>query len=73
MEKTTVYLTESQKLALARAARMTGRSEADLIREGIETVTSRHPLAEPKLPLFESGQPDLAEHVDEALAGFGER
>ena len=73
MEKTTVYLTEAQKRALARAARATGRSEADLIREGIEAVTSRYRVAEPQLPLFESGQPDLAEHVDEALAGFGER
>ena len=72
MEKTTVYLTESQKRSLARAARATGRSEAELIREGIETVTARHRLAEPRLPLFESGQPDLAERVDEALAGFGE-
>ena len=73
MEKTTVYLTEAQKRALARAARATGRSEAELIREGIEVVTSRHRVAEPQLPLFESGQPDLAERVDEALAGFGDR
>ena len=73
MEKTTVYLTEAQKRSLARTARATGRSEADLIREGIETVTSRLRTSEPRLPLFESGQPDLAEHVDEALAGFGER
>ncbi len=72
MEKTTVYLTEAQKRALARAARVTGRSEAQLIREGIETVTARHQASEPRLPLFESGQPDLAEQVDEALAGFGE-
>ena len=73
MEKTTVYLTQAQKRALARAARVTGRSEADLIREGIASVTSRHRVAEPRLPLFESGQPELAEHVDEGLAGFGER
>lgn len=73
MEKTTVYLTDAQKHALARTARATGRSEAELIREGIETVTSRHRFSEPRLPLFESGQPDLAERVDEALAGFGER
>jgi hypothetical protein len=71
MEKTTVYLTTAQKRALERAARASGRSEADLIREGIETVT--HRVAEPTIPLFESGQPDLAEHVDDALAGFGER
>ena len=30
-------------------------------------------VAEPRVPLFESGQPDLAERVDEALDGFGER
>ena len=73
MEKTTVYLTPNQKRALARAARASGRSEAELIREGIEAVTSRHRAAEPTLPLFESGQSDLAERVEEYLAGFGER
>lgn len=73
MEKTTVYLTIEQKRALARAARVAGRSEADLIREGIETVTSRHRAAEPTLPLFETGVPDLAERADELLEGFGER
>jgi hypothetical protein len=73
MERTTVYLTEAQKRGLERAARLTGRSEADLIREGVEAVTTRHQVAEPRLPLFESGQSDLAENVDEALRGFGER
>ncbi len=73
MEKTTVYLTERQKRALERAAIDAGRSEADLIREGVDMVTARHQAAEPVIPLFESGQPDLAERVDEALAGFGER
>lgn len=44
---------------------------ADLIREGLETyLRSRH--AEPRLPLFVSGKPDLAENVDEFIAGFGE-
>src|SRR5258706_10103648 len=42
MEKTTVYLTESQKRALSQAAKVSGRSEAELIREGIDTVTSKH-------------------------------
>jgi hypothetical protein len=73
MEKTTVYLTSRQKAALARAARAEGRSEAELIREGIDTVTARHRVAEPTLPLFESSQPDLADRVDELLHGFGER
>ena len=73
MERTTVYLTEAQKRRLQRAAKLTGRSEAELIREGVDVVTTRHQAAEPRLPLFESGQPDLAEQVDEALSGFGER
>jgi len=73
MEKTTVYLTDEMKRALRRAARSTGRSEAELIREGIGLVTGTHRIAEPRLPLFESGQPDLAEQADELLRGFGER
>ncbi|HEX2765661.1 MAG TPA: ribbon-helix-helix protein, CopG family [Candidatus Limnocylindria bacterium] len=73
MEKTTVYLPDDLKRALRRAARATGRSEADLIREGVGLVTGSHRIAEPTLPLFESGQPDLAEQVDEALRGFGDR
>lgn len=73
MDKTTVYLTTDQKQALTRAARTEGRSEAELIREGIETITSRHRVAEPTIPLFESGLPDLADRSDELLEGFGER
>jgi len=46
MEKTTVYLTTKQKAALARAADAEGRSEARLIREGIDVVTSRHRTGE---------------------------
>jgi hypothetical protein len=73
MEKTTVYLTDQLKDALRRTARATGRSEAELIREGMGLVTGAHRISEPRLPLFESGQPNLAESVDEALHGFGER
>lgn len=72
MEKTTVYLTVAQKRALERASKASGRSEAELIREGVDAVTAGHRTAEPMLPLFESGQPELAEQVDEHLAGFGE-
>jgi hypothetical protein len=72
MEKTTVYLPDDLKGALRRAARAAGRSEAELIREGIALVTGAHRVAEPRLPLFESGQADLAERADDALTGFGE-
>ena len=47
MEKTTVYLTTEQKAALARAAEAEGRSEARLIRAGIDAVTSRHRSRKP--------------------------
>ena len=46
MDKTTVYLTALQKAALAQAARAGGRSEATLIREGVDTVTARHAAGE---------------------------
>jgi hypothetical protein len=72
MEKTTVYMTDRQKHALARAAKVTGRSEAELIREGIDTVTAAHQIAEPTLPLFASGRTDLATRTEELLEGFGE-
>ena len=72
MEKTTVYLTGDQKLGLARAARLEGRSEADLIREGIAVVVARHQISEPTIPLFESGLPDLAARADDYLEGFGD-
>ena len=73
MEKTTVYLTDAQKRMLGTLARQTGRSEAELIREGVELVASVRRVAEPTLPLFDSGDPTLAERVDELMDGFGER
>jgi hypothetical protein len=73
MEKTTVYLPADLKRALRRASRATGRTEADLIREGIGLVAGTHRIAEARLPLFDSGKPDLAERAEELLRGFGER
>lgn len=72
MEKTTVYLPTELKLALERVAKLEGRSEADLIREGIAAVTQRHVVREPTLPLFRSETGDLASRVDELMKGFGE-
>jgi hypothetical protein len=46
MEKTTVYLTIAQKEALARTAAAEGRSEALLIRAGVDVVTAGHRAAE---------------------------
>lgn len=79
MEKTTVYLPKELKASLQRAARVTGTSEAALIRQAIAQMTSEVPTSRPRLPLFTSGQPDLSERVDALLKGdatalaFGER
>lgn len=73
MEKTTVYLPRELQQALRETARARGVSEAAMIREGIAIVTRGATSPRPRLPLFESGDPTLAERVDEGLAGFGER
>jgi len=72
MKKTTLYLPDALKRALERVARARGCSEADVVREALRTLAQEE-LVQPKLPLFESGDPDLAERVDELLAGFGEQ
>jgi hypothetical protein len=72
MQKTTVYLPEALKRRLARAADRRGEPEAQLIRTAIERLLDDEARPRPTLPLFRSADPTLAEHVDEALAGFGE-
>jgi Ribbon-helix-helix protein, copG family len=72
MQKTTVYLPEALKRRLAQVAQRRGQPEAALIRTAIERLLSEEPARRPTLPLFRSGDPTLAEHVDDALAGFGE-
>ena len=77
MEKTTVYLPSRLKAALKRTAAATRRTEATVIRDAIERATAAT-SPRPTVPLFRSAQPDLADRVDEALAGdghpaFGER
>ena len=72
MNKTTVYLPAPLKEALTAAAQRRGVSEAELIREGIAMAVTRDEPRTPRLPLFESGNPDLAAHFDELLKGFGE-
>ena len=73
MRKTTVYVPEDLKEKLGRAAASTGRSEAELIREGIRLVTAAYEAPELLLPLFFSGDPELAERIDEHMGRSGER
>lgn len=72
MVKTTVYLPEGTKEALSRLAKSQRRSEAELIRASVEKMLQSEQPPRPTLPLFASGNRDLAERFDEYLEGFGE-
>ncbi len=72
VDKTTVYLPSELKGALAAAAKRRGVSEAELICPGIAMVTAAYTPPRPRLPLFDSGQSELAERFDELLEGLGE-
>src|SRR6266542_1048449 len=71
MVKTTVYLPDDLKLALARMARETGRSEADLIRDGIRLAVAQQQPPPPTIGILVSDDPSFAQRVDEHLDGFG--
>ncbi|MGH7268466.1 MAG: CopG family transcriptional regulator [Candidatus Rokuibacteriota bacterium] len=73
MQKTTVYLPEDLKRALEEAARSRGESVAELIREALRALVATTKPPRPRIPLFRSDDPTLAERADEALHGFGER
>ena len=71
MQKTTVYIPSDVKLALGKLATARGLSEAEVIRQALRAVTAQIVPPRPRMPLFKSGKPRLAEQVDAALAGFG--
>lgn len=73
MKKTTVYLPDDLKARLEQAAEASARSEADLIREGIELAVARVTPPLPSFGIFASGDGTLSQRVDELLEGFGER
>ena len=72
MHKTTVYVPDELKRALAGVAAASGRSEAELIRQALRALTAGAAPPRPRLPLFQSRKPRLAERMDQALEGFGE-
>jgi hypothetical protein len=73
MRRTTVYLPDDLKAALERTAEQRGTTEADVIRKAVATATADQAHPRPRVPLFHSSDPTLADRVDAELAsGFGE-
>lgn len=72
MQKTTVYIPPDVKSALGKLAIARGLSEAEVIRQALRAVTAEIVAPRPRVPLFKSGKPRLAEKLEEALKGFGE-
>ena len=73
MTKTTVYLPVGLKRALTKLARERGCSEAELLREAVSRLTDAAAAPAPRLPLFRSTGPSIAEDIDRSLEGFGLR
>ena len=72
MEKTTIYLPGDLKRAMGRLAAERGVTEAEIVREALRTLAAQATPRRPRLPLFKSGKPRLADNTDRALEGFGE-
>lgn len=73
MRRTTVYLPDDLTAALDRTAQAQGKSKAEVIRAAIAVATSGDGRLRPRIPLFHSGDPTLAERIDAELHdGFGE-
>jgi hypothetical protein len=73
MKKTTVYLSPELKRALTRIARQRRCSEAELLRQAVSRLAGEGDAPVPRLPLFRSTGPSIAEDIDRALEGFGLR
>jgi hypothetical protein len=75
MRKTSVYLDERLALRLATLARSQGRSQAEILREAVETYEPRRPQ-DRNFALAGAGRGDgssIADVADEdLLKGFGE-
>lgn len=72
MKKTTVYLPDDLKRALARVAAQRQLSEAELLREAVGAITAAAEAPAPRLPLFRGKGPSIAAEIDKALKGFGQ-
>ena len=74
MVKTSVYLPDELKDRLSAASRLSGDSEATIIRSALEQwlTTMLQPQASAHWGTVDFADEELADHVDELLAGgFG--
>jgi len=74
MVKTTVYLDTDTALAFRQMAESQGRSQAELIRDALETYARK--VKRPKLPgigEFDSGHSDTSARADEILSRAAKR
>jgi metal-responsive CopG/Arc/MetJ family transcriptional regulator len=73
MRKTTIYLPDELKRRLEEVARSTGRPEAAVIRDAINSAIREATGPRPRVPLMKRGlgDPTIAENVDELLERFG--
>jgi predicted transcriptional regulator len=72
--KTTVYLDSETVLALRQMAEAQGRSQAELIRDALDTYTRK--AKRPKIPgvgEFDSGHTDTSEHAEQLLSSAAKR
>jgi Arc/MetJ-type ribon-helix-helix transcriptional regulator len=71
--KTTIYLPDRLKRDIERVAQSERRSEADVIRDAVESSIRERRPPEPRIPLvsYGLGAPDIAERAEELLDGFG--
>jgi predicted transcriptional regulator len=74
MVKTTVYLESDLALSLRRMAESEGRSQAELIREALETYTRGRKRTLPRgLGKYSSGEKDVSERTKEILREASKR
>jgi len=73
MTKTTVDLPEELRRQVETTAKLEGRSKSAVIRQAVEEAMRKRIRPKPRIPLTTKKlpKPDMAEHFDEYLKGFG--
>jgi plasmid stability protein len=71
VRKTIRYLPQGFKERLERAAKHSGKTEAAIVREGIELAVRVQEPPKPRSGRFDSGDPHFGESVEELLQDFG--